>query len=275
MIERYAVFGNPIAHSKSPLIHGIFAKQTEETLIYEAVLAPKDDFRESLQQFWAGNGKGANVTIPFKEQAYELCDVLSEQAELAGAVNTLTLLNDGRVKGDNTDGLGLVADLERNFGNLQGKSVLLLGAGGAARGSVFPLLKTGIKQLDIHNRTPEKAQGLAENFSCFGAVSAITTSDLSKLTTAYDIVINSTSSSLSGEKPQLPVQIIGNNSVCYDMMYSREVTSFNEWALSSGASVAIDGLGMLVGQAAKSFEIWRGIEPEVTQVLMVLREEAT
>ncbi|WP_076416516.1 shikimate dehydrogenase [Shewanella sp. UCD-KL12] len=272
MTDRYAVFGNPIAHSKSPFIHGVFAKQTKQSLTYEAVLAPKDEFAQSLQQFWSQNGKGANVTVPFKEQAFEICDVLSEQAELAGAVNTLTLLSDGRIKGDNTDGLGLVADLERNIGCLKGKTILLLGAGGAARGSILPILEREVKSLQIHNRTHEKAVLLADTFKKYGAVMAISTTALDNIESPFDIIINSTSASLSGSVPQLPASILGEHSVCYDMMYSKEQTSFNVWALSLGCSKVIDGLGMLVGQAAKSFEIWRNVEPEVNPVLSELRE---
>ncbi len=273
MTDRYAVFGNPIAHSKSPFIHGIFAKQTKQSLTYEAVLAPKDEFAQSLLQFWSQNGKGANVTVPFKEQAFEICDVLSEQAELAGAVNTLTLLSDGRVKGDNTDGLGLVADLERNIGCLKGKAILLLGAGGAARGSILPILEREVKSLQIHNRTHEKAVLLADTFKKYGAVTAISTTALDNIESPFDIVINSTSASLSGSVPLLPASILGKHSVCYDMMYSKELTCFNVWALSLGCSKVIDGLGMLVGQAAKSFEIWRNVEPEVNPVLSLLRED--
>lgn len=272
MTDRYAVFGNPIAHSKSPSIHGLFAEQTDQRLTYEAILAPKDEFAQSLKQFWQQNGKGANITVPFKEQAFEICDLLSEQAQLAGAVNTLTLLSDGRVKGDNTDGIGLVADLERNLGKLQGKRVLLLGAGGAARGSILPLLKAKVGHLHIHNRTHDKAVLLADIFAGYGSVSAIASLELEAIEIPFDIIINSTSSSLSGARPQLPESIIGEHSICYDMMYGKEMTSFNAWAVSAGSSKVIDGLGMLVGQAAKSFEIWRSVEPEVNQVLSVLRE---
>ncbi|QYJ99736.1 shikimate dehydrogenase [Shewanella alkalitolerans] len=270
MQDRYAVFGHPIGHSKSPAIHQAFAKSTGESLQYEAILAPLDGFAESLQAFFEHGGKGANVTLPFKEQAYALCDCLGDEAKLAGAVNTLTLLGDGRIKGDNTDGLGLVADLERHLGSLCGKSVLLIGAGGAARGAILPLLNAGIDSLTIHNRTHSKAEQLAEAFKAYGQVKAST---LDQLTHSFDIVINSTSASLSGELPNLPKAIIATHSVCYDMMYGRELTAFNRWALDQGASQTIDGLGMLVGQAAKSFAIWRGVEPAVEPVLATLRSD--
>lgn len=268
MTDRYAVFGNPIAHSKSPFIHGLFAEETEQVLEYEALLAPIDGFEKSLSEFWLNKGKGANVTVPFKEQAFKLCDELSELAQLAGAVNTLTLLENGDIRGDNTDGLGLVADLQRNFGSLVGKRVLLLGAGGAARGCILPLLNAEIAELCIHNRTHEKAEVLAELFAEYGNTSSIATNEL---TASFDIIINSTSSSLSGDVPQIPESVIDAATKCYDMMYSKQMTSFNSWASSLGASAVVDGLGMLVGQAAKSFELWRGVRPKVTTALDALR----
>ena len=268
MTDRYAVFGNPIAHSKSPFIHGLFAEETEQALVYEALLAPIDGFEKSLSAFWLNKGKGANVTVPFKEQAFKLCDELSELAQLAGAVNTLTLLENGDIRGDNTDGLGLVADLQGNFGSLVGKRVLLLGAGGAARGCILPLLNTEIAELCIHNRTHQKAQVLAELFAEYGNIRAIATNEL---TASFDIIINSTSSSLSGDVPQIPESVIDAATKCYDMMYSKQMTSFNSWASSLGASAVVDGLGMLVGQAAKSFELWRGVRPKVTTALAALR----
>lgn len=268
--DRYAVFGHPIGHSKSPVIHQAFARSTGESLRYEAILAPLDGFAESLQSFFSEGGKGANVTLPFKEQAYALCDCLSEEARLAGAVNTLSRLDDGRIKGDNTDGLGLVADLERHIGSLSGKNVLLIGAGGAARGAILPLLNAGIASLTIHNRTHSKAELLAEIFKAYGQVKACT---LDELNHSFDIVINSTSASLSRELPNLPHEIIAAHTVCYDMMYGKDLTAFNRWASSQGAGEVIDGLGMLVGQAAKSFAIWRGVEPAVEPVLAQLRNE--
>jgi len=270
MIDRYAVFGNPIAHSKSPFIHGHFAKETEQVLEYSAILAPIDSFALSLHEFWGNNGKGANVTMPFKEQAFALCDELSELAKLAGAVNTLTLLANGQVRGDNTDGLGLVADLERNFGSLAGKRVLLLGAGGAARGCILPLLRDEIAELCIYNRTHEKAMHLAGVFADYGKITAVTSDELTR---PFDIIINSTSASLSGAVPQIPVAVIDANTLCYDMMYSKLPTSFNLWAVSLGANNTVDGLGMLVGQAAKSFELWRGVSPNIASVIAILRQK--
>ncbi|MGS0683475.1 shikimate dehydrogenase [Shewanella sp. 125m-7] len=270
MTERYAVFGNPIGHSKSPKIHTMFAKETAQSLTYEAILAPIDEFQQNFNAFAAANGLGANVTVPFKEQAFALCDELSEQAQLAGAVNTLSVLADGRIRGDNTDGLGLVADLQRNLGSLTGLNVLLVGAGGAARGSVLPLLQAGIAKLTIVNRTQAKAETLAVLFSCYGEVEALPISHTGK---SYDVIINSTSSSLSGEVPNISSDSITSQTVCYDMMYGKEPTSFNVWAKAQGAKQTIDGLGMLVGQAAESFNIWRKVKPSVEPVLIQLRAE--
>ncbi|SUI89310.1 shikimate dehydrogenase [Shewanella morhuae] len=276
MTDRYAVFGNPIRHSKSPFIHGQFAAFTQESLAYEAILAPIDSFEASLTTFFNAGGKGANVTVPFKEQAFALCDSISSEAKLAGAVNTLTLLPDGTIRGDNTDGLGLVADLIANLGSLHDKKVLLIGAGGAARGCILPLLNAGIAQLTISNRTHSKAQGLVDIFTTVndGAyASKVNVIQMSELTGEFDIIINSTSASLAGELPPVPAHIITTQTVCYDMMYGASMTAFNQWALSQGAAKVIDGLGMLVGQAAKSFTLWRGVEPDTQVVLSLLRDK--
>ncbi|QYJ86103.1 shikimate dehydrogenase [Shewanella mesophila] len=270
MTDRYAVLGNPIGHSKSPAIHQAFAAATGQAVSYEAILAPIDGFESCLQQFITDGGKGANVTVPFKELAFTLCDELSEEAKLAGAVNTLSVLKDGRLKGDNTDGIGLVADLQRHLGDLHGKKVLLVGAGGAARGSILPLLNSGIDSIVIHNRTQEKGVVLAKLFAPFGDIQA---KGLDELGQPFDLVINSTSSSLTGEAPALPSVVIGAHTACYDMMYAKQLTAFNLWAREHGAKQVIDGLGMLVGQAAKSFALWRGVEPDVTPVLASLRQQ--
>ena len=216
------------------------------------------------------------MTVPFKEQAFALCDSISPEAKLAGAVNTLSLLADGTIRGDNTDGLGLVADLIANLGSLQDKRVLIIGAGGAARGCILPLLNAGIAQLTISNRTHAKAQHLVDIFTSVdnGAyASKVTAVEMSELAGEFDIIINSTSASLAGELPPLPAHIITTQTVCYDMMYGASVTAFNQWALSQGAARVIDGLGMLVGQAAKSFTLWRGVEPDTKVVLTLLRDK--
>jgi len=267
MTDSYAVFGNPIAHSKSPQIHSAFARQTGEDISYRAILAPLDGFSASLADFIAAGGKGANVTLPFKEQAFALCDDLSDDARLAGAVNTLVIGADGRLRGENTDGLGLVADLRRHQVDLQGARVLLLGAGGAARGALGPLLRAGA-HICISNRTHAKAVELAALFpdAPIRAVDAMTE------TQAFDLIINSTSASLQQSLPALAPAAIGPATVCYDMMYGGANTSFNAWAIKQGAAKVIDGLGMLVGQAAESFQMWRGVKPEVESVLAQLRQ---
>ena len=267
MTDKYAVFGNPIAQSKSPYIHTEFAKQTQQTMSYQAILAPVDQFSQSLMAFFAAGGKGANVTAPFKEQAFAACDELSDLAKLAGAVNTLIYLPDGRIRGDNTDGVGLVTDVIQHFDDIAGKRLLLVGAGGAARGCIKPLLQAGVK-LTICNRTYSKAQNLAELFIEFGDVTA---KPIDELDSPFDLIINSTSAGLSGELITLPSSIINSATQCYDMSYGAEVTLFNQWALSQGADRVADGLGMLVGQAAQSFSIWRGVMPKTQVVHDTLR----
>ena len=267
MTDKYAVFGNPIGHSKSPLIHARFAEATGENISYQAILAAEDAFEQTITQFHLQGGKGANVTLPFKEEAFALCDRLSQRAELAGAVNTLIWDEQGRLFGDNTDGLGLVADLNRYLGkantDLVGKRVLLVGAGGAAKGAALPLCEAGIRELVITNRTFSKAKALADKLSETYPVSAIAEPEL---TGHFDVVINSTSSSLTGDVPNIPKETV-QLSLCYDMMYSEQETAFNLWANQNGAKETIDGLGMLVGQAAESFKLWRELEDKQVQQL--------
>jgi shikimate dehydrogenase len=270
MTDKYAVFGNPISQSKSPFIHTEFAKQTQQDISYNAILAPVDAFAVNMRAFFASGGCGANVTAPFKEQAFTLCDELSELAQLAGAVNTLVRLEDGKIRGDNTDGLGLVTDLERQLTSLANKRVLLVGAGGAARGCILPLLQAGVAQLDITNRTHEKALQLAELFSRYGNIKALT---LTELAAGYDVIINSSSAGLTGQLISLPSTIIDGTSHCYDMSYGSDTTLFNQWALSAGARHCCDGLGMLVGQAAQSFYLWRNVRPDAAKVMQQLRSE--
>lgn len=260
MTDKYAVFGNPISHSKSPYIHAYFAQAMAQNLSYQTVLAPVEAFSGSVKSFMENGGKGANVTVPFKEQAFQLCDELSELAEHAGAVNTLLFLENGRIRGDNTDGFGLVADLKRSFGTLTGKRVLLIGAGGAARGAMLPLIQSGIATLHVCNRTFSKAEALVAEYNDFDYVSAL---EINQLQAEFDIIINSTSASLAGELPQIPYSWVTSNTYCYDMMYGKGLTTFNLWATAQGANKVQDGLGMLVGQAAKSFELWRGVFPSL------------
>jgi shikimate dehydrogenase len=268
-MDSYCVFGNPIGHSKSPLIHRLFAEQTGQQLTYEAVLAPLDDFTGCARQFFA-TGKGGNVTVPFKEQAYQMATSLSPRAQRAGAVNTLKKLDDGSLLGDNTDGAGLVRDLVRNAGlSLVGKRILLLGAGGAARGVIEPLLAEKPAALVIANRTVEKAEALAQLFADLGPVSA---SGFDWLEEPVDLIINGTSASLAGDLPPISASLIKpGHTLCYDMMYGKEMTAFNRWAAEHGAARTLDGLGMLVEQAAEAFLLWRGVLPDSAPVLAELR----
>ncbi|WP_137822130.1 shikimate dehydrogenase [Pseudomonas sp. D(2018)] len=270
-MDSYCVFGNPIGHSKSPLIHRLFAEQTGQQLTYEAVLAPLDDFTGCARQFFE-TGKGGNVTVPFKEQAYQLAGSLSARAQRAGAVNTLKKLDDDSLLGDNTDGAGLVRDLTRNAGlSLSGKRILLLGAGGAARGVIEPILAEKPAALVIANRTVEKAEALAQLFAELGPVSA---SGFDWLEEPVDLIINGTSASLAGDLPPIsPSLIKPGHTVCYDMMYGKEMTAFNRWAAEHGAARTLDGLGMLVEQAAEAFLLWRGVLPDSGPVLAELRRQ--
>ncbi|AZG71523.1 shikimate dehydrogenase [Shewanella livingstonensis] len=268
MTDKYAVFGNPIAQSKSPFIHAEFAKQTQQDLSYEAILAPVDKFDSYLTTFFADGGQGANVTAPFKEQAFAMCDELSDMAKQAGAVNTLFNLPNGKIGGDNTDGIGLVNDLEMLFGSLKGKRVLLVGAGGAARGCILPILEHNVAQLVICNRTHEKAEQLQKLFNEYGNFFAKPIEDL---ISPFDLVINSTSAGLSGQLIALPSVIVDETTDCYDMTYSQQTTVFNQWAQNQHARKTADGLGMLVGQAAKSFSLWRGVTPDTASVIRQLR----
>jgi len=273
MLDQYAVFGNPIAHSKSPQIHTQFAEQTGQAMEYHAILAPKDDFEASAQAFFARGGLGANVTVPFKLDALVFADTLSPRARRAGAVNTLQLGKNKQIYGDNTDGVGLVRDLTTNLGfNLVGKKVLLVGAGGAARGVIEPLLNAGIAQLKIANRTLEKAQQLVKIFHGLQPATQLTSGNWESLEASqFDLVINATSSSLAGDLPPLPDNLFTRQSLAYDLMYSDQTTPFMLWAKKQGASQVADGLGMLVEQAAEAFFLWRQIRPETQLILESLR----
>ncbi|MCW3150446.1 shikimate dehydrogenase [Stutzerimonas stutzeri] len=270
-MDRYGVFGNPIGHSKSPQIHRQFAAQTGQALSYEPLLAPLEDFPGFARRFFH-EGLGANVTVPFKEQAYRLADQLTERARRAGAVNTLKKLADGSLLGDNTDGVGLVSDLHNAGVALAGKRVLLLGAGGAVRGVLEPLLAQRPLALVIANRTLSKAEQLAAEFAELGPVTASAFADLQA---PVDVIINGTSASLAGDVPPLADSlIIPGQTFCYDMMYSAAPTAFCQWAAARGAPVR-DGLGMLVEQAAAAFELWRGVRPVTAPVLADLRRQLT
>lgn len=267
-MDQYAVFGNPIKHSKSPFIHTLFANQTAQKMSYEVIEPPVDQFIEQLDQFFADNGKGCNVTAPFKEQAFQYAQQLTDRAMLAGAVNTLKRTDDGIIIGDNTDGAGFVQDLKNNHVGLKDARILLIGAGGAARGVCGSLLTEKPKELVLTNRTFEKAQTLTNIFSDKGNISAC---EIEKLSGQFDLIINSTSAGLHGQIPAITPDIIRPETAIYDMMYSAQVTPFNAWAKQQGARFTLDGLGMLVGQAAESFAIWRAIKPGSKQILTELR----
>lgn len=267
MIDRYCVFGHPVGHSKSPVIHAAFAEQTGEALEYVAIEAPRDDFPGAWHAFVAEGGRGANVTVPFKEEAFRLCDVLSERARRAGAVNTLILGDDGETRGDTTDGVGLVRDLVRHGVELKGARILVLGAGGAVRGVLEPLLAAAPQSLQMANRTAAKAEALANDFRDLGAIHG---GGLDVVEGPYELVINGTSASLAGDLPPLPDGLFASGATAYDMMYGAEPTVFLRWAAGQGAGT-MDGLGMLVEQAAESFFQWRGKRPETRPVLEMLR----
>lgn len=271
--DRYAVFGNPISHSKSPEIHRQFAIHSGQPIAYEKQLVPLDGFAAAVREFIAIGGKGLNVTVPFKQEAFHLADQLTERARLAGAVNTLVVQPDGTLLGDNTDGVGLMADMARNHQwPLTGKRILLLGAGGAVRGVLGPLLEQKPQLIVIANRTREKAEELVAIFSPFGEVQATGYEELP--TSPFDIIINGTSASLSGGVPPLPGAVVGPETACYDMMYGKELTPFLAWAKAHGSTRMADGLGMLVEQAAESFRLWRGVKPQTKPVINRLRGEA-
>ena len=270
-IDDYAVMGNPISHSKSPSIHTLFAEQTQQSILYTAIHVDLGGFKQAVGNFAASSGKGLNITVPFKQEAWELVTERSERAERAGAVNTIKI-EDGKLFGDNTDGVGLVNDLTINHGiELKGKTVLLMGAGGAARGVLIPLLKQNPSSLFIANRTPDKAKDLADDFSDAGNVKGGGYEAIEEL--KFDVVINATAASLQGDLPPLADTLLSDNASCYDMMYSAKPTPFMQWAKQHNAKNILDGLGMLVEQAAESFLIWRGVKPETKAVIEKLRRE--
>lgn len=272
MTDKYAVIGNPISHSKSPLIHSEFAKQTEQDLEYTAIEVSQDALGSSLSQLRdILKLKGINITVPFKEQAWQLVENQSNRAKRAGAINTLVFNDDGSMYGDNTDGVGLCRDLtDNNSIELRGKRILLLGAGGAARGVIEPLLSYDPLELFVANRTASKAHALVDLFSDLGHIRGGGFEDIKP---PYDVVINATAASLQGEVPPLPDNLLADNAACYDMMYSDSDTAFISWAKQHGAAKAIDGLGMLVEQAAEAFRLWRGVMPDTRSVMALIRSQ--
>jgi shikimate dehydrogenase len=266
--DLYCVIGNPIGHSKSPDIHAAFALQTGQDIRYERCLAPLDGFAATVADLVAAGCKGANVTVPFKLDAAAIATVLSARAEAAGAVNTLSFA-DGRIEGDNTDGAGLVRDITANAGfAIAGTRVLLLGAGGAARGAILPLLDQGPQELVIANRTRAGADALAARFAGPGRL--VSACEFADLGGQFDLVINATSASLAGAMPPLPAAIFTPRTLALDMMYGNNPTLFMAFASGCGA-IARDGLGMLVEQAAEAFALWRGVRPETATILERMR----
>ena len=270
--DRYAVFGHPIGHSQSPRIHALFAEQTGQALRYAAQDVPADRFRDSLDRFIEGGGKGLSCTVPLKELAWRAADKTSERAERAKAVNTLVVAENGELTGDNTDGPGLVRDLSANLGvPLVGRDILLLGAGGASRGVLQPLLAENPRRLLIANRTAAKADALAREFADLGAVEARGFEGLAG--ESFDLILNATSASLSGELPPLPPGALNAGAACYDLAYGGSPTPFVRWGLDAGAALSVDGIGMLVEQAAEAFYLWRGVYPQTRPVIDLLNAE--
>jgi shikimate dehydrogenase len=270
MPDRYAVIGNPIAHSKSPLIHAAFAQATGQDLEYGRILGDLDDFAGDVRRFLAAGGRGLNVTVPFKEAAWTLADERTRRAEIAGAVNTLIRLDGDRLRGDNTDGVGLIRDLGSNHGfRFRDAKILLLGAGGAARGVLLPLLETGLGRLVIANRTLSKAEELSALGADFGPTWACGFDALAGM--HFDLIVNATSAGLSNAVPPIPDDCLAPGGWTYDMLYADTPTAFCRWGEHHGAARVLDGLGMLVEQAAESFWSWRGVRPETGPVIAMLR----
>ena len=268
MTDYYAVIGNPIEHSKSPAIHKMFAEQSGEDIEYGRILGK--DFEKDVKDFIDAGGRGLNVTVPFKEQAFQMATTLSDRAKTAEAVNTLLFKDGQSIEGDNTDGVGLVTDLGCNhLFNFAGSKILLLGAGGASKGVLRPLLEQAPAKLLIANRTASKAVALAEQVGAIGNVSGCGLDQLAGQ--RFDLIINGTAAGLTGDLPAIPDDCLEPGGWTYDMMYSTEPTAFVRWGKSHQAGKALDGLGMLVEQAAESFYLWRNVRPETSQVIAALR----
>jgi shikimate dehydrogenase len=267
--DQYGVIGHPIAHSWSPFIHGLFARQTEQAMVYRRFDVPPAKFRRHVMHFFLHGGRGLNVTLPHKLAAAGLANELTPRAERAGAVNTLMMQGENEIIGDNTDGEGLVRDLQDNCGvTISGTRILILGAGGAARGVLAPLLELQPSEVVIANRTAARASTLAREFASLGNL--IGCGFDSALLTEFDLIINATSASTDGDTPVIAPTLVSARTICYDMAYSKEKTPFVRWAESHGCARALQGWGMLVEQAAESFSVWRGIRPQTAPVLQAL-----
>ena len=273
IIDRYGVMGYPVSHSRSPVIHKLFAMQTEQRLQYELLKVSPEKLETAIRQFQRTGGKGLNITVPHKSEVVRLIDHLSERAATAGAANTLSFKGD-EIYGDNTDGVGLVRDLTVNLDvTIEGSKILILGAGGATRGIVGPLLEMQPESIQIANRSMGKANGLAEHFSESGPVTACRFDDV-PVSDPYDLIINATSAGLKGEAPPYPSAAVSAQTFCYDLSYGLKSTPFSAWARESGAAQSVMGWGMLVEQAAESFNIWRGVRPETKPVLQHMNVSA-
>jgi shikimate dehydrogenase len=267
--DRYAVFGSPIKHSKSPRIHQLFAEQTGQAIEYTAKEVPAERFKESVTGFFSKGGKGLNCTLPLKELAWAFADLTTKRAELSRAVNTLLIQDDDRILGDNTDGCGLIADLTVNHGiALMNARILILGAGGACRGILAPILEKSPKELMLANRTRHKASDLAAEFCVFGDIEGCGFADLKNK--QFDLIINATSASLNDETLPLPEDILAKDGVCYDLAYGNRPTAFVRWGMEHNAKKSLDGLGMLVEQAAEAFFLWRKVRPKTQPVIEAL-----
>ncbi len=270
--DRYAVFGHPIRHSKSPFIHSQFAEQTNQNILYSSQDVDLPQFEDAARTFFLNGGMGLNCTLPLKEAAFRFANACSARADRARAVNTLVLRPDGTLFGDNTDGAGLLRDLTVNLGlNLAGTRVLILGAGGASRGIIAPLLEMALEHLVIANRTASRALLLADEFAALGNVSGCGFAELAD--SQYELILNATAASLTGQLPPLPDGLLAPGACCYDLAYAQEPTSFVRWGQAHGASISVDGVGMLVEQAAEAFLLWRGVRPETAPVIRRLQTD--
>lgn len=271
-LDQYAVFGHPIGHSLSPRIHTLFAEQTGQSLCYTRQDVESDRFESALTGFLARGGKGLNCTVPLKELAYAVAAEKSPRALRAKAVNTLAVCADGQLYGDNTDGAGLVRDLTRHLAiPLKDRRILLIGAGGASRGILLPLLEEAPHSLILTNRTLDRAERLAAEFDDFPLLGVCPLDELKGKT--FDVILNATAASLSGDLPDLPENLLAEGGCCYDLAYGKQPTAFVEWGLRAGAALSADGIGMLVEQAAEAFELWRGVRPETASVIARLKED--
>lgn len=268
--DRYGVVGYPVKHSRSPFIHGMFAKQTGQSLSYQLLEVAPEYLANEVQRFFAEGGKGLNVTVPHKQAVINLVKYCTPRAEFAGAINTILLTQDGSLMGDNTDGVGLLNDLNNNLKfEIKDKRVLLLGAGGAARGVLAPMLQQHPHEIVIANRNVDRATELAREFRSLGDLSGVSFADVGA--EPFDLIINATSASLQGEMPEIPSIVVGEHTLCYDMGYGKEDTVFTHWAKQLGAAHAVQGWGMLVEQAAEAFFLWRGVRPDTIPVLVALQ----